>query len=119
MSTNLALEENPHARDTAKATTNPQEADPKASCEIHSRAEFPEPVRATQQAALIEPTGPLGGEFVHDLNNLLTVISGHTEFLLKRKESPEISRARVEEIRNAAERGAWLAKQLLASAGFK
>lgn len=119
MSTNLVLEEKPHARDTAKAATNPAEADPKTSCEIHSRAAFPEPVRAIQQAGSVEPAGPLAREFVHDLNNLLTVISGHTEFLLKRKESPEISRARVEEIRNAAERGAWLAKQLLASAGFK
>ena len=56
----------------------------------------------------------LAGGIAHDFNNLLTVILGHSEFLLKREEPRERSRQRVEEIRKAAERGAWLTSQLLA-----
>jgi hypothetical protein len=55
-----------------------------------------------------------GGNLAHEFNNLLTVILGHTEFLLKRDESKESSRLRITEIRSAAERGAQLTKQLLA-----
>ena len=62
----------------------------------------------------MEAMGQLAGGIAHDFNNLLTVILGHSEFLLKRDESKESSRARVEEIRKAAERGAWLTNQLLA-----
>jgi len=70
--------------------------------------------RAAQQASRMEAIGQLAGGIAHDFNNLLTVILGHSEFLLKRNESRENSRMRVEEIRKAAERGAWLTSQLLA-----
>ena len=70
--------------------------------------------RAEQQASKMEAIGQLAGGIAHDFNNLLTVILGHSEFLLKRDESRESSRQRVEEIRKAAERGAWLTSQLLA-----
>ncbi len=70
--------------------------------------------RAAQQASKMEAIGQLAGGIAHDFNNLLTVILGHSEFLLKRGESRENSRLRVEEIRKAAERGAWLTSQLLA-----
>jgi signal transduction histidine kinase/ActR/RegA family two-component response regulator len=70
--------------------------------------------RAAQQASRMEAIGQLAGGIAHDFNNLLTVILGHSEFLLKRTESRENSRMRVEEIRKAAERGAWLTSQLLA-----
>jgi len=62
----------------------------------------------------MEAIGQLAGGIAHDFNNLLTVILGHSEFLLKRGESRENFRMRVEEIRKAAERGAWLTSQLLA-----
>jgi len=70
--------------------------------------------RAAQQASKMEAIGQLAGGIAHDFNNLLTVILGHSEFLLKREEPRENSRQRVEEIRKAAERGAWLTSQLLA-----
>jgi two-component system, cell cycle sensor histidine kinase and response regulator CckA len=66
------------------------------------------------QASKMQAIGQLAGGIAHDFNNLLTVILGHSEFLLKRKEPPEAARSRVEEIRKAAERGAWLTSQLLA-----
>ncbi len=70
--------------------------------------------QAAQQVSKMEAIGQLAGGIAHDFNNLLTVILGHSEFLLKREEPRERSRMRVEEIRKAAERGAWLTSQLLA-----
>lgn len=62
----------------------------------------------------METIGQLAGGIAHDFNNLLTVILGHSEFLLGRTEPDRDRRERIEEIRKAAERGAWLTNQLLA-----
>jgi two-component system cell cycle sensor histidine kinase/response regulator CckA len=70
--------------------------------------------RAAQQISRMEAIGQLAGGIAHDFNNLLTVILGHSEFLLKRNEPARSRRMRIEEIRKAAERGAWLTNQLLA-----
>jgi two-component system cell cycle sensor histidine kinase/response regulator CckA len=70
--------------------------------------------RVAQQISRMEAIGQLAGGIAHDFNNLLTVILGHSEFLLKRTEPAKNRRVRIEEIRKAAERGAWLTNQLLA-----
>lgn len=70
--------------------------------------------RAAQQISRMEAIGQLAGGIAHDFNNLLTVILGHSEFLLKRNEPAKRCRMRIDEIRKAAERGAWLTNQLLA-----
>jgi signal transduction histidine kinase/CheY-like chemotaxis protein len=70
--------------------------------------------RAAQQISRMQAIGQLAGGIAHDFNNLLTVILGHSEFLLKRNEPAKSRRVRIEEIRKAAERGAWLTNQLLA-----
>jgi two-component system cell cycle sensor histidine kinase/response regulator CckA len=70
--------------------------------------------RASQQASKMQAIGQLAGGIAHDFNNLLTVILGHSEFLLRRDEPRERSQSRIEEIRKAAQRGAWLTNQLLA-----
>jgi two-component system cell cycle sensor histidine kinase/response regulator CckA len=70
--------------------------------------------RVAQQVSRMEAIGQLAGGIAHDFNNLLTVILGHSEFLLKRNEPVKNRRGRIEEIRKAAERGAWLTNQLLA-----
>src|SRR5216684_1423462 len=70
--------------------------------------------RVAQQVSRMEAIGQLAGGIAHDFNNLLTVILGHSEFLLKRDEPAKGRRVRIDEIRKAAERGAWLTNQLLA-----
>src|ERR1700736_639551 len=74
----------------------------------------PRAERVAQQISKMETIGQLAGGIAHDFNNLLTVILGHSEFLLKRNEPARSRRVRIEEIRKAAERGAWLTNQLLA-----
>jgi len=71
-------------------------------------------VRAARQVSRMEAIGQLAGGIAHDFNNLLTVILGNSEFLLNRNETPAKRRVRIDEIRQAAERGAWLTSQLLA-----
>ncbi len=84
----------------------------------HTVARFgdkmPSPAARAQQISRMEAIGQLAGGIAHDFNNLLTVILGHSEFLLKRNEPVKNWRVRIEEIRKAAERGAWLTNQLLA-----
>ena len=97
-----------------KVPKKPPETAGKQKRKSRSRASAPPPPRAAQQASKMEAIGRLAGGIAHDFNNLLTVILGHSEFLLKRDESRANFRLRVEEIRKAAERGAWLTSQLLA-----
>ena len=66
-----------------------------------------------QQAQKMEAVGTLAGGIAHDFNNLLQVIKGYAELLQGEagtgaKASPELS-----EIRQSAERGSELARQLL------
>jgi signal transduction histidine kinase len=76
---------------------------------------FPAPARPIRDFGSGSSSGKLPQAMAHQLNNVLTVILGHTEFLLKRPESAENFHLRVAEIRQAAERGLLLTEQLLAS----
>ncbi|MGH9681726.1 MAG: response regulator [Candidatus Acidiferrales bacterium] len=122
MSTNSAASEGPRARAKRNRGKKSRHASGKPGGASRSRAVSPKSnlvsrqarLQAKMQAGKMQAIGQLAGGIAHDFNNLLTVILGHSEFLLKRKESAEASRCRVEEIRKAAERGAWLTNQLLA-----
>jgi signal transduction histidine kinase len=64
--------------------------------------------------ARMESIGRLAGGVAHDFNNILAVISGYSESMLRRTEPDHPLRAHIEEIHRAASRGGALTQQLLA-----
>lgn len=67
-----------------------------------------------QQAQKMDAIGRLAGGVAHDFNNLLMVISAYAELTLESLPVEHPSRAKLDEIINAARRAAELTKQLLA-----
>jgi two-component system cell cycle sensor histidine kinase/response regulator CckA len=65
------------------------------------------------QAQKIEGIGQLAGGIAHDFNNLLTIILGNAEILLATGGGDASLMSRVSEVRDAANRGATLTRQLL------
>jgi PAS domain S-box-containing protein len=74
-------------------------------------AESQERLRQSQKMAVV---GHLTGGVVHDFNNLLTIIGGHTELLLAGLPADAPMRDSLSQIRSASLRAASLTRQLLA-----
>jgi signal transduction histidine kinase len=70
---------------------------------------------ALRQAQKMEAIGQLTGGVAHDFNNLLMVISAGLE-MIERNNQPARTASFIEGMRNAAQRGASLTRQLLAFA---
>jgi signal transduction histidine kinase len=66
------------------------------------------------QARKMEAVGQLTGGVAHDFNNLLTVVLGNIDMMARRAESEERRSRRIDAVRQAAERGRDLTRQLLA-----
>ncbi|WP_294074102.1 PAS domain-containing sensor histidine kinase [Sphingomonas sp.] len=64
----------------------------------------------------MEALGQLTGGLAHDFNNLLTAILGASDLALRNIDNEEKLRRMIDGIRNSAQRGAGLTKQLLAFA---
>ena len=67
-----------------------------------------------QQAQKMEAVGLLAGGVAHDFNNLLAIITGYCGLILRDVDARDPQRPRVEQILDAAQRGAALTRQLLA-----
>jgi PAS domain S-box-containing protein len=66
------------------------------------------------QSRKMEAVGQLTGGVAHDFNNLLTVVLGNVDMLARKKEEEARRARRIDAIRQAAERGRDLTRQLLA-----
>jgi signal transduction histidine kinase/CheY-like chemotaxis protein len=85
-----------------------------ANAELHAQMEERARVEETlRQAQKLEALGQLTGGVAHDFNNLLMVISGGLE-MLQRIAEPGRRERILNSMRQAAQRGSGLAKQLLA-----
>jgi two-component system, cell cycle sensor histidine kinase and response regulator CckA len=81
-----------------------------AGQEITERRRLEEPLRQSQK---MEAIGRLAGGIAHDFNNLLQVISGYSEMLQRRLTRHSTLCRYVQEIKNVAEQGAMLTRQLM------
>jgi signal transduction histidine kinase len=66
------------------------------------------------QARKMEAVGQLTGGVAHDFNNLLTVVLGNIDMMARKAEDEARRTRRIDAIRQAAERGRDLTRQLLA-----
>lgn len=67
-----------------------------------------------RQAQKMEAVGRFAGGVAHDLNNMMMIILGFSDFLLATLEREDPRRSDADEIRKAAERAMQLTRQLLA-----
>jgi signal transduction histidine kinase len=70
--------------------------------------------RQLAQAQKMEAVGQLTGGVAHDFNNLLTVVLGNVDMLLRKADKEPRRLRQLNAIRQAAERGRSLTRQLLA-----
>ena len=67
-----------------------------------------------RQVQKLEAIGRLSGGLAHDFNNMLCVISGHTEILSERMELNDVAIRSLAQVRKATDSAAALTRQLLA-----
>jgi signal transduction histidine kinase/ActR/RegA family two-component response regulator len=78
---------------------------------LAERARVEEQVR---QAQKMDAVGQLAGGLAHEVNNMMTVVIGFGDLVLKRKDLDGTTRAEIEEMVKAGKRSASITQQLLA-----
>ena len=73
-----------------------------------------ETMERLQRAQRMEAVGKLAGGIAHEVNNMMSVVLGCSEFVLRRPDLHPAVRADVEQVQQAAERSAAITAQLLA-----
>ncbi|HET6577021.1 MAG TPA: ATP-binding protein [Gemmatimonadales bacterium] len=73
-----------------------------------------ETMERLQRAQRMESVGKLAGGIAHEVNNMMSVVLGCSEFVLRRADLHPAVRADIEQVRQAAERSAAITAQLLA-----
>jgi signal transduction histidine kinase/CheY-like chemotaxis protein len=91
-------------------TSELEKANLELRAQMAERAHIEETLRQTQK---IEAIGQLTGGIAHDFNNLLMVITGGLD-MLDRRADPERRKRLMDGMRQAAQRGTALTRQLLA-----
>jgi two-component system cell cycle sensor histidine kinase/response regulator CckA len=79
--------------------------------DVSARRQAEERVRQSER---MEVVGQLAGGVAHEANNQMTVVMGAADFLLRRRDLPDLVRKDIQQIRAAAERTASVTAQLLA-----
>ena len=81
-----------------------------AARDVTKETKLEEQVRFSQK---MEAIGMLAGGVAHDFNNILQIISGHTQMILDLELTESERREGLAQVREAAERAAQLTRQLL------
>lgn len=66
-----------------------------------------------REAQKLEAVGRLAGGVAHDVNNMMTVVTGYADLLLGKLSPDDPNRALVEELKQAGDRTAGITRQLL------
>ena len=86
---------------------------PPGALVLHQEVSSPQDQQSRWKSHKLETVGRLAAGVAHDFANILTMISGYSELIVNRMRKADPLRPEVDEIRNAANRGARLTGQLL------
>jgi two-component system, cell cycle sensor histidine kinase and response regulator CckA len=66
------------------------------------------------QAQKMEAVGQLAGGIAHDLNNIIGVVIGYSDLIIRKLQKDDPLRSKVDSIKTAAQKGSQITRQLLA-----
>ncbi len=103
-----------HIRESGRAFRNAAGEIEHVDGTIDDITEYRQLEERYQQTQKVQAIGQLAGGVAHDFNNILTVISGYAQVLLRDPQLPESTRRSITHIHDAGSRASNLTRQLLA-----